>query len=40
VSTFQAVQFRVGVNFSDTRNNAANTPQNFSIVLTDGASVS
>ncbi|HEY9404380.1 MAG TPA: hypothetical protein VIQ24_17110 [Pyrinomonadaceae bacterium] len=36
VSTFQAVQFRVSVNFSDTRN-AANTPQNFSIVLTDGA---
>jgi hypothetical protein len=36
VSGFQALQFRVSVNFSDTRN-AANTPQNFSIVLTDGA---
>jgi hypothetical protein len=31
-----ALQFRVSVNFSDTRN-AANTPQNFSVVLTDGA---
>ncbi|HEX8130128.1 MAG TPA: hypothetical protein VF527_13580 [Pyrinomonadaceae bacterium] len=35
VSGFQALQFRVSVNFSDTRN-AANTPQNFSVVLTDG----
>jgi hypothetical protein len=35
VSGFQSLQFRVSVNFSDTRN-AANTPQNFSIVLTDG----
>ncbi|HZG51007.1 MAG TPA: hypothetical protein VEZ40_02625 [Pyrinomonadaceae bacterium] len=36
VSGFQSLQFRVSVNFSDTRN-AANTPQNFSIILTDGA---
>jgi hypothetical protein len=36
VSGFQAVQFRVSVNFSDTRN-ASNTPQNFSVTLTDGA---
>jgi hypothetical protein len=36
VSGFQALTFRVSVNFSDTRN-AANTPQNFSVVLTDGA---
>ncbi|HZH30279.1 MAG TPA: hypothetical protein VEY11_05910 [Pyrinomonadaceae bacterium] len=35
VSAFQALQFRVSVNFSDTRN-AANTPQNFRVVLTDG----
>jgi hypothetical protein len=35
VSGFQALTFRVSVNFSDTRN-AANTAQNFSVVLTDG----
>ena len=35
VSTFQMLTFRVSVNFSDTRN-AANTAQNFSVVLTDG----
>ncbi|HEV2879829.1 MAG TPA: hypothetical protein VGX24_00870 [Pyrinomonadaceae bacterium] len=38
VSGFQAVQFRVSVNFGDTRN-ASNTPQNFSVTLTDGAGV-
>jgi hypothetical protein len=38
VSGFQALQFRVSVNFSDTRN-ASGTAQNFSIVLTDGAGV-
>ncbi|HEV2799523.1 MAG TPA: hypothetical protein VGW12_03450 [Pyrinomonadaceae bacterium] len=36
VSGYQALTFRASVNFSDTRN-ASNTPQNFSIVLTDGA---
>ena len=35
VSAFAALQFRVSVNFADTRN-AANTPQNFTVVLTDG----
>jgi hypothetical protein len=35
VSGFQALQFRVSVNFEDTRN--AKAPQNFSVVLTDGA---
>jgi hypothetical protein len=35
VSGFQALQFRVSVNFEDTRNVKA--PQNFSVVLTDGA---
>jgi hypothetical protein len=35
VSAFQALQFRVSVNFADTRN--ANAPQNFTVVLTDGA---
>ncbi|HEX8456911.1 MAG TPA: hypothetical protein VF656_06425 [Pyrinomonadaceae bacterium] len=38
VSGYQALQFRVSVNYNDTRN-PANTPQNFSIVLTDGAGV-
>ncbi len=36
VSGFQALTFRVSVNFDDLRN-PANTPQNFSVVLTDGA---
>ncbi|HEY9284314.1 MAG TPA: hypothetical protein VIP46_12740 [Pyrinomonadaceae bacterium] len=35
VSAFDALQFRVSVNFADTRN-AANAPQNFTVVLTDG----
>jgi hypothetical protein len=35
VSGFQALQFRVSVNYNDTRN-PLNTPQNFSVVLTDG----
>jgi hypothetical protein len=35
VSAFQALQFRVSVNFDDARN--AKAPQNFSVVLTDGA---
>jgi hypothetical protein len=39
VSGFQAVQFRVSVNFADARN-IADSAQNFSIVLTDGAGVS
>ena len=34
VSGFQALQFRVSVNFEDTRN--AKAPQSFSVVLTDG----
>jgi dienelactone hydrolase len=37
VSSFEALQFRVSVNFADTRNLKA--PQNFSVVLTDGAGV-
>jgi hypothetical protein len=36
VSGYQALQFRVSVNFNDLRN-TSNTPQNFSVVLTDGA---
>jgi hypothetical protein len=35
VSGYQALQFRVSVNYNDTRN-PLNTPQNFSVVLTDG----
>ncbi|HVG28401.1 MAG TPA: hypothetical protein VM864_01640 [Pyrinomonadaceae bacterium] len=35
VSGFQALQFRVSVNFEDTRN-ATNAAQSFSVVLTDG----
>jgi hypothetical protein len=35
VSIFQALQFRVSVNYNDLRN-ASNTPQNFSVILTDG----
>jgi hypothetical protein len=35
VSGFQALQFRVSVNFSDTRN--PNAAQNFTVVLVDGA---
>jgi hypothetical protein len=35
VSGFQALQFRVSVNYNDLRN-PANTAQNFSVVLTDG----
>jgi hypothetical protein len=38
VSGFQWLTFRVSVNFADTRN-ATNTPQNFTVVLTDGAGV-
>ncbi|HEX8072369.1 MAG TPA: hypothetical protein VF546_20655 [Pyrinomonadaceae bacterium] len=34
VSAYEAVQFRVSVNFADTRNAVA--PQNFSVVLVDG----
>lgn len=37
-SGFQALQFRVGLNYNDTRNNAS-TPQNFSVAVTDGAGV-
>lgn len=36
VSGFQALQFRVSVNYNDLRN-PSNTAQNFSVVLTDGA---
>ena len=36
VSGFQALTFRVSVNFADTRN-AANAAQNFTVILTDGA---
>jgi dienelactone hydrolase len=36
VSAFEALQFRVSVNFADTRN-AARVAQNFSVILTDGA---
>jgi hypothetical protein len=39
VSSFQALQFRVSVNYNDTRN-AANAAQNFSVVLTDGTGAS
>ncbi|MEA2176680.1 MAG: hypothetical protein QOD00_4272 [Blastocatellia bacterium] len=35
VSGFQAFQFRVSVNYNDLRN-PSNTPQNFSVILTDG----
>jgi hypothetical protein len=35
VSGFEALQFRVSVNFEDARN-SANMAQNFSVVLTDG----
>ncbi|HJR09366.1 MAG TPA: hypothetical protein VJ842_19050 [Pyrinomonadaceae bacterium] len=35
VSGFQALQFRVSVNYNDLRN-PSNTAQNFSVVLTDG----
>ena len=35
VSGFEALQFRVSVNFEDTRN--AKAPQSFTVVLTDGA---
>ncbi|MDX6268905.1 MAG: hypothetical protein QOD28_128 [Acidobacteriota bacterium] len=35
VSAFQALQFRVSVNYNDLRN-PSNTAQNFSVVLTDG----
>ncbi|HEY0003710.1 MAG TPA: hypothetical protein VGB17_02780 [Pyrinomonadaceae bacterium] len=35
VSGFQALQFRVSLNYNDTRN-TANAPQNFSVILTDG----
>jgi hypothetical protein len=35
VSVFEALQFRVSVNFADARN--AQAPQNFTVVLTDGA---
>jgi hypothetical protein len=34
VSGFEALQFRVSVNFADTRN--AQAPQNFRVILTDG----
>jgi hypothetical protein len=36
VSGFQALQFRASVNYNDLRN-SPNTPQNFSVILTDGA---
>ncbi|HEY0406004.1 MAG TPA: hypothetical protein VGC89_09775 [Pyrinomonadaceae bacterium] len=36
VSSFQALQFRVSLNYNDTRNTSG-SPQNFSIALTDGA---
>jgi hypothetical protein len=39
VSGFQALQFRVSVNFNDSRN-TVNAPQNFSVVLTDGTGAS
>lgn len=39
VSGFQAVQFRASVNFEDDRNHPA-LPQDFSVVLTDGAGIS
>jgi hypothetical protein len=39
VSGFQALTFRVSVNYNDLKN-AANTPQNFSVILTDGNGVS
>jgi hypothetical protein len=39
VSGFQALQFRVGVNYNDTRN-TLNVSQNFSVVLTDGTGAS
>jgi hypothetical protein len=39
VSGFQALQFRVSVNFNDSRN-TVNAPQNFSVTLTDGTGAS
>jgi hypothetical protein len=39
VSGFQALQFRVSVNYNDLRN-PANTSQNFSVILTDGTGAS
>lgn len=39
VSGFQAIQFRVGVNYNDMRN-TPNVPQNFSVILTDGTGAS
>lgn len=38
VSGFQALQFRVSLNYNDLRN-SPNTPQNFSVILVDGAGV-
>ncbi len=38
MSGFEALQFRVSVNFSDARN-AANLAENLSVVLTDGNGV-